>query len=201
MSSEPYDVVLLPNSDISQKALGLSLDLEKHGTYFTLNDKDHFPHLSLYMLQLDDAGLSKALDLLSGLADVSRSINATADHYHYSHDYLDVEYVKTAELNDLQENIIEKLNPIRDGLRERDKERLATTTGKERDNILKYGYRSVGNQFAPHLTFTRFKTNQSEVIETLPPPDTFSGTFSSLGIFRMGDHGTCISSVRIWSLG
>jgi|SRR3989344_1873330 len=200
MPSGPYDVVLCPDQELSQRTLELSTGLSEAGTYFTLNQKTHNPHLSLYMLQLDEEGLSEALSLLSGIAAETQTVTAVARHYHYSHDYLDVEYVKSDALSNLQERIIQSLNSVRDGLREKDAERLATATGEERENILKYGYRSVGNQFAPHLTFTRFTDDQSGIISTLPSPDTFNGRYSSLGIFKMGEHGTCIEPVNSWQL-
>ena len=200
MSSSSYDIVLLPTRGISQKALELSAYLEKYGTFFTLDEQNYYPHLSLYMLQLNKGGLLTALDLLSELTSLVSGITAKAHEYHYSHDYLDVEYTKTHELEELQKRVILNLNPLRDGLRENDKKRLETSTGEERENILKYGYRSIGPQFAPHLTFTRFRNTQPKILSELPPPSIFSGTYTSLGIFEMGDHGTCTEPVRIWKL-
>jgi 2'-5' RNA ligase len=200
MTSNPYDVVLLPDQEIAKKAMELSSSVSKHGTFFTLDGKNYFPHLSLYMIQLTESGLQESRELLSVIASSTNALTATACQYHYSHEYLDVEYVKTKEMEELQKNIIERLNPLRDGLRERDKERIKTASGEELDNILKYGYRSIGSQFAPHLTFTRFKDSNSEILSELPDPSIFNGQYSSLGIFKMGDHGTCAEPVQSWKL-
>ena len=75
---------------------------------------------------------------------------------------------KSKELVNLQENIINRLNPIRDGMRKKDKDRLADTSGDMRTNLVEYGYRSIGNSFNPHLTFTRFKDGKEHTFKTLP---------------------------------
>lgn len=198
--SRPYDVVLVPEASLSHEAIRLGDTLKERGTYFTLDRTSFYPHLSLYMLQLDEAGLEEALKRLAALETETKPVQASADHYHYSYDYLDVEYAKSEELTALQQKVIEALNPVRDGLRENDKARLETATGEERSNILEYGYRSVGNQFKPHLTFTRFTSDQKEVIPSLPLPQTFDGTYDALGIFEMGEHGTCARLVKAWDL-
>ncbi len=201
MQSKPYDVVLLPKKDLVERAISTSEDLKNRGVHFTLGYTQHFPHLSLYMLQLDDSDLEKVCELLETIANKTKAITVTAKEYHYENDYLDVEYEKPENLTRLQENIIQVLNPVRDGLRENDKIRLVHTIGEERENILTYGYRSVGNLFAPHLTFTRFKENQEQVISTLPSKELFDGEFVSLGIFEMGDNGTCSKELKTWNLG
>jgi len=200
MTSKSYDVVLVPETRIAEQAIQLSTKLAECDSYFTLDGKTYFPHLSLYMLQLNEAGLSKALDFLKDVASKTKAVKATAHDYHYENDYLDVEYPRTEDFSELQKIILEGLNPIRDGLREREKVRLQTATGAERENILSYGYRSIGEQFYPHLTFTHFKSNQEAVLTTLPSKETFIGIFPTLGLYEMGDHGTCVREVMTWPL-
>jgi hypothetical protein len=158
MQSKPYDVVLLPDDNLREKAL-------------------------------QPTTISK-----------NKTVKATALDYRHENEYLDIEYIKSDELVTLQEQIIETLNPIRDGLRERDKERVVDAVGETRSNLMKYGYRSVGNMFSPHLTFTRFKDNQKNILEALPAKESFDGTYPLIGIFEMGDNGTCIKKVGTWQL-
>lgn len=200
MQSKPYDVVLIPEQEVADSAIKLSAELKVLDTHFVLDNKNFFPHISLYMLQLNERGLKETLDFLSTVAVKNKILEAKVFNYHYENDYLDIEYIKSKDFITLQKQIINGLNPIRDGLRERDKERLADATGETRENILKYGYRSVGNLFNPHLTFTRFKNNQESVIKTLPPKETFNSIYPSLGLFEMGDNGTCVKRVSTWEL-
>jgi 2'-5' RNA ligase len=200
MESKEYDVVLIPEQSLAQNAMELSKGFESYGTRFILDQKNFYPHLSLYMLRLSAEGLQEALASLNVIASNAAAITATAFHYHYTKEYLDIEYTKSTELTVLQEEIITALNPIRNGLRENDKIRLLTATGEERENILNFGYRSVGDQFHPHLTFTRFNNPQEGILETLPSTHIFTGTYISLGIFEMGENGTCVNPVESWAL-
>jgi len=200
VESKPYDIVLLPEPTITKRAVQLSRTIEHQGTYFTLGKNEYFPHVSLYMLQLNTEGLREAEVYLETIVNNTETVEGQADAYHYEKGYFDIEYRKTTELTDLQDKVVEKLNPIRDELRAKDKERLLTTTGEEKANIEKYGYRNVGKLFAPHLTFTRFKDAEINSLNDLPPTESFSGTFVALGIFEMGDHGTCRWKIKDWGL-
>ncbi len=200
MNSKPYDIVLLPETKLVQNSIELSKKLEKFGTYFTLDNKTYFPHLSLYMLQLNEDGLKKTQDFLSDFSHMTDTVYVNANEYHYEGNYLDIEYIKSDTLISIQEQIIHALNSVRDGLRERDVEKLPTATGETLFNINTFGYRSVGNLFFPHLTFTRFKNEQKDVLKTLPSKDIFEGKYNRIGIFELGDNGTCIREVGIWNL-
>jgi len=200
MESKPYDVVLLPNATLNEKFIAMSESLNKLNTHFTLSDTVYFPHMSIYMLQMDDVGVAKAETLLESTSHEIKQIEATAKNFNYENEYLDVEYKRTEDLNHIQNKVIDLLNPVRNGLREKDKLRLATVLGVEKINIEKYGYRSVGETFFPHMTFTRFKTPQVNILNTLPPLAMFEGSFITLGLFEMGDNGTCIRKVKTWEL-
>lgn len=192
--------MVIPEPVLSKKVIEVSEKLNELDTYFTLDNENFFVHASIYMLQLNDAGLEKALNLLSIIAQETKKIDGVAKEYHYENNYIDTEYVRSKEFEDLQSVVLEKLNPIRDGLRQRDKEKLIVAVGEERETILKYGYRSVGNAFSPHVTFTCFKDNQEKAIELLPEKDLFKGKFVELGLFEMGENGTCVRKIKTWNL-
>jgi hypothetical protein len=200
MNSKPYDVVLIPSDDLVKKAISLSKKLTPLGVHFTLDNETFFPHLSLYMLQLNDGGIIKVRGLLETIAKDNMAISLEAEKYHYEDDYFDVEYTKLMEIISLQEKILDGLNPFRDGLREKDKERLPDSIGETRSNLLKYGYRGIGKMFNPHLTFTRFKSAREKTLGSLPDLESFNETFTQIGLFEMGDNGTCTKKVACWKL-
>ncbi len=200
MNSKPFDVALIPDSKIIAESVSLSNSLKKLGSLFSLDEQNYFSHVSVYMLQLNDEGLRKTINSLSELSKTTTSIKGIAKDYNYIDGYLDIEYKKTKELSELQENIILALNPLRDGLREKDKQRLAKADELTKENILKFGFRSVGDQFFPHITFARFISDQSDILGKLPSKRLFEGMFTKLGLFEMGDNGTCIKLVKKFDL-
>ncbi len=198
--NKSYDIVLIPEPKIASEAMKLSEILTEKGVRFTLDGKKYFPHVSLYMLPLNDIGLEKALELLPIIAKELKPIEVITSSYHYESEYIDVEYEKTPMLENAQMKVVNSLNSIREGLREKDKARLATAEGEELSNLLTYGYRSIGKAFSPHLTFTRFVEPQKDIIQNLPDKKLFDGTYLKLGIFELGDNGTCIREIKSWDL-
>lgn len=201
MNSIPCNIVLLPTTDLAQKAIQSSQKLEQFGSLFTLKDGAYFPHASLYMTQLKTADLDTVKELLAHIAAQASAFDLSAVHYYQAHGYIDVEYNRTALLDQLQIDVIEAINPIRDGMREKDTVRMRTATDIVLENFQKYGYPNVGELFRPHMTLTRFSDGESkEVIDVLPPVSDFGGQFVKLGLFEMGDNGTCIRKISEFEL-
>jgi hypothetical protein len=201
MNSLPYDIVILPADELAQKAIGLSKRLVEYGTLFTLEEGRYYPHASLYMTQLKVADLEEVKALLADIATRTPQLDLTAARYDQAEGYIDADYARTETLDRLQMAVVEAINPIRDGMREKDKARMLTTTGKIRENLEKYGYRGVGELFRPHMTFARFADGQPIDTSVLPNPSGFSGQFVKLGLFEMGDNGTCIRKIAEFNLG
>ena len=109
MQSKPYNIVLLPSEGLLGKALRLSKDLEKLGTHFTLDNHNVFPHISVYMTQLNEDGLEKAKNILSEIARNTVVIKLNTNNYNYENTYIDVGYAKNKEIVDLQNKVVEKL--------------------------------------------------------------------------------------------
>lgn len=201
MSSIPCNIVLIPDVNISEKVTSLSNQLKNRGVHFTLREGEYYPHLSLYMVQLDTDNMDEIEKLLAEISSGVLPISLTAEGYHQESGYIGVGYKNEAPLDWLQMKVIDAINPLRDGLRKKDEERLSVATGKERENIEAYGYRSVGELFSPHITITRFKEPLPIQLDGLPGIDSFDASFSKLGIFEMGENGTCVRKISEFQLG
>ena len=192
---------MIPDADATNEAILLSEKLGGNETYFTLKEGEYYPHASLYMVQLDMNRIDEIKKVLSVVAANSSKITLSPKDYHQEWGYIDVEYGREVNSDKLQMDVVHALNPIRDGLRQKDIDRLPEAVGIERENILTYGYRSVGEKFAPHITITRFTDRKDIDLVTLPDVSTFKATFSKVGIFEMGENGTCIKKIAEFNLG
>lgn len=195
MSSLPCDVVILPNDELANKAISASQKLAPLGGLFTLEICKYFPHASLFMLQLKKGDLETVKSLLAEIASKTSVLNLKASKYEQKEAYLDVEYARNEQTDSLQQQVVAALNPIRDGMREKDKARMLEATGLALENFQSYGYKYVGELFRPHITFTRFSEIQPEAESLLPELSTFDGSFTKLGLFEMGDNGTCVRKI------
>ncbi len=199
--SLPCDVVILPSNKLAEKAIAASSLFAPYGSLFTLEVGKYFPHASLYMLQLKQTDIDQVQELLSGIAREFCSLELKAERFYQAQCYVDVEYEKSGQLVQLQQKVVAALNPIRDGMREKAKARMAEATGLALSNFEQYGYKYVGELFRPHITFTRLSEEKSDIEAMLPALNSFDGTFPRIGLFEMGDNGTCIREIASWNLG
>ncbi len=195
------NIVLLPDSRITEMAIKASQDLEKFGTLFTLKIGSFYPHISIYRLQLPETDFEKARSLLESIAKSRQVFNLRAENYNQGERYWDVEYQKPDTLAQLQIKAVSIFEALREGLRENDRIRLATATGLVKENLEKYGDRAIGQLYRPHLTLTRFVDKPPlSLDEASPAVSEFSGEFPELGLFEMGENGTCRQRITSFKL-
>ncbi len=205
MSSLPCDIVLLPSLELATKAIKASNATKQYESFFTLEDGKFYPHMSLYMFQLNETDISKVEEVLTGIAKDTGAVTAKATTYSlgtgFGVGYVDPEYKVTDELKSLQGRVIEAVNPIRAGMRESDVRKMQDAEGLKLENLQKYGYPAIGDLFRPHITLTRLKEHSPKVLELLPQDvGTFSGVFDRLGLFEMGENGTCVRKIAEFPL-
>jgi len=198
--ASPYDIALIPSEDLAQLAIAASEDLAWLGTRFTLRDGQVFPHLSLYMANLREADIDRVKEILANLASTFPSQQLTAAAYALNRGYIDVEYTNADTLDKLKMSVIHAINPLRDGLLDHDRSSLSELTGLALENVQTYGYKYVGKLARPHMTFTRFVDENAKHVGTLPDVHAFSGSFPKLGLFALGENGTCIRKLAEWQL-
>jgi 2'-5' RNA ligase len=194
-SSLPCDIVLLPNEELKEKAITASVQLKRLGTQFTLGKDGPFPHVSLYQLQLKEADLDKCAYLLKEIAAQFGPFELKVVQYFQKQRYYDAEYLKTPDVENLHAKVIEIFNPIRFGMRERDKQKITEAMGVAKENIQKYGSIGVLKLFRPHMTFTRLIEGQPVPEKLLSEFSQFDGKFDKLALFEMGENGTCIRNI------
>lgn len=184
------NIAIIPPAPIARRAIALSQQLKDQGGRFVLDGKNYFPHVTLYMTEFPTKNLSKIKKALRHIIHGTHSFSLRAEKYqHHSDGYLDVHFSKNRALRLLHKNIVHALNPLRDGLmRPKDRKRLSGFTKTQQRNLLQYGYRDALRLFKPHLTFTKFFTNN---MHPRMPKIAFSFSATLIGLFQSGKHGTC----------
>ena len=174
MAAKDYDIVLIPDRSIEDRVIALSQNLSKYDTYFTLEDGSYYPHLSLYMLRVDDSLISDVSQTLEDIASSQKVMHLESNRYRQHHGFIGVGYEKTNGIEKLQETIITAVTPYRSG---------------------EDTYDLVGELFEPHVTLTRFRDHNEFNTSELPLPDSYETEFYSLGLFELGNHGTCTRKI------
>lgn len=95
----------------------------------------------------------------------------------------------------LQAHVLQAVQTLRAGNLPGYEQKLRNASGVKKDNLTAYGYDAIGELFRPHITLTRL-TNTTELpADLLPPVAEFSGTFTALALYEMGQNGTCVKQV------
>ena len=205
------NLVVVPEKSLAEKHIALSQELAKrHPARITLDGIDprlaFAPHVTIYQVavRLNDMNrISTDLAAIAGDTPVL-SLAATEYAYHAQDATIELRYRATGPLLQLQDAVLEVVNPIRGSLlRERDPSghplsELITQSGTVGDNIRCTGFDAIGDPakggtFIPHVSLNWFApgTSLDAESEELPLIGNFDGPAVALGIYLLGPYGTC----------
>ena len=201
----PCDVVLLPSDKQSALAIRASRQLSTQGSIFTLDNQNFYAHASLYMFQMDLNDQDSYIDALQNIADKTKKQQLEQSGYDYQDSgfgkgYVDIAFTRNTEVDSLQAVAVAGFNILRSGMRESDKMKMTDATGLKLENLQTYGYPAIGELFRPHITLTRFPVEIEPDLTVLSAPEQFNGEFDRIGLFEMGQNGTCIRKIAEFNL-
>lgn len=176
------------------------------------------PHVSLFMLAVDDAEVNGVVRVVERLATTLPAPDVEgAEYRHNPHGAVEVYFTKSPEWCDLQRAVIMSVEPLRRGrLREvdpsgariRDLLDDVSQEDSRRQQLLRYGYDEVADEengghdrFNPHVTLAwPCDRGHRVALDGLPAPRSFSGLLGGLAVFGMSAYGTCTKNYGVFSL-
>ena len=169
---------------------------------FVLDGKTHYPHLTLYQLEIPDKNLFIAKKRLS---DIFKStISANFDHYFGgSHGFLSWDCSKNKGLFELHKAVIKNLNPLREDLvLPAKKLKYNFLTKQDYLQIEKFGSSGCFEYFRPHITIARFKHGNSfkKALQILPRRKSLIVNFKKAALGRLSIHGTVTEIIEEFNL-
>jgi hypothetical protein len=167
------------------------------------------PHVSLFMLQIDESEIGEVLAAVQAVAVAFPAVQATGRCWaHNSCGAPELHFHPSAQWTALQRAVVAAIEPLRRGrLRERDPagvrlvdliealRRDASDPARLRQ-LLRYGYDEIADgqdaRLRPHVTIA-WPTDSTFRVELdgLPQPAAFDGLLADLAVFGMGANGTC----------
>ncbi len=200
-TSKSFNVVIVPTREIKKEAISVSNDIKSKDRFFILGPKRNVPHITIYMIDFPIKNIPTVKKRLKKLSGQIKHLKLTALRYRQNADgFIDVSYRKSQGVQDLQKKVVKILNPLREGLiRKKDRQRMNGFDARLQTNIRRYGYRSIGKDYFPHLTLTRLQSTKKKVISTIPKKD-FSFNAVTIGLFHLGQHGTCQKRIALFDI-
>lgn len=184
------NIIFVPSKELSDFAVNLAEGFNHKDEVFRVNNTNCLPHISTYYApEFPEENLPKVSKALKDIATDLKPIELIPEKISEFFGYIGIWFKKTPEIIKVHEEILNALNPLRDGhiskeyLEEIEANKYPST---EIEYIKKYGGHLVLNAFNPHLTLGYFKTSQK--IPDVKIPTTFA---NSLAICPVGPKGTC----------
>lgn len=203
ISHRSYNIVLLPPEEVSKEAIRLSeLVAKNFPVEFVLDGKTHYPHLTLYQLEVPDKNLSIVKKQLSNI--FKSIITAKFDHYFGSQSgFLSWVCPRNKNLFDLHKKVVKSLNPLREGLLLPSKKlRYNHLTDKDYLQIEKFGSSGLFEYFRPHITITRLKSGDTykKALNFLPHKKPLIVNFKKAALGKLSIHGTVTEIIEEYNL-
>lgn len=199
--TKPFNIVIYPPDEIFKRAISVSKKLINRKSLFVLDGKNYFPHITLYMTEFPLKNIVKVRKSLKHFAAKTKQFEIISSKYRQNREgYIDVDYKRSKNIDRLQKEVIKLLNPLREGrMREKDTARINEMTKVEQKNLKCYGYRSVGDNFFPHLTFSKLEKFDKLALSGVKKSN-FSFRVDKIGFFYLGDYGTCRKLIEFFDL-
>ncbi len=158
MKSIFVSIVLLPNKEINSAVLDLNKKIcEKYDLVSSINKED-FAHISIYNAKFPEHNYGLIEDVVKNIFEKFNRIKLEPERLNIKSRFLSILFNNNKDLISLQNEIIEYLNPLREGLiQSKYIEKSEFYSKEELENIKSYGYPFCKNEFSPHMTIAEFK--------------------------------------------
>lgn len=173
LRTQQYDVVLYPPAPIRARAIAINKQLVAKGGLFSLGSKTRVPHITLYVARFGKAEMTGVKETLKRLVTRIPVFQAQATGYALDRTWAHMRYRKDAHLIELRRALI--------------------------DAMRAHHPYDRNHSFVPHITLSKFERLPPRVFDSLPS-DNMSFTATHIGLFELGEYGTCKKQIGIFPL-
>jgi len=200
VSSVPLNIIILPDEQTKQKAqsLGRKLD-ENFENYYTLKETEYFPHATIYQAQYPTGNVGRVNKESESVARSIVPFEVEINSIVNFHNYIWWNISDNENLNKLHYMILEKSDPLREGLILDHITPTGYKTGEkftedEAESVRLYGSVVAGKIFKPHITLGKLKLDHElddeSLYKVLDKEVKLTFKISGLYLGKMGDNGT-----------
>lgn len=192
-------ITVLPDEKINSAVLSLNQTLSKKIKIAPIDFTDtEFAHVSLYNATFPDYNLSDIKNTLNIIFQNAKTLELVPEKIKYKYNFISIVFKKTDNISNLQDVIIDRLNPLREGmLQSKYIEQAEVYSAEELSNAHLYGYPFCRDQFSPHMTIATLEdiSDAEQAINELEWKKPISLTKASVRILFTNDKGEKIRDV------
>lgn len=197
------NVIITPSEKVVNQVIEWSnLIACKYKTNYILNKNNYLPHLSLYSARYPQENYKSLTTAVKKTADSFSPFTITLSVFSVFSGYIFFDADKNDKLQQLHENIVDSLNPLRNGHITDNQKTLTGLTDMQKTAIETYGYVSVKERYMPYISLTSLvNLNESKDVISLLPKETMSFTVTELAVSPFAEYGTCPKISERYVLG
>lgn len=186
------NVVILPDKDLSLKLIQWSQRLSsKLQTNYVLDTTNYLPHLSLYSARYPVKNKQLIEEAAADIAHNLHSFNISLSGFSFFSGYVFYDAQQTSELIELHETMVDRLNPLREGLISDNQKQLTGLSLDQKKAIQEYGYVSVKKLYMPHISITSLgNPSKGDLVKEILLGEVNSFSVKTLAISRFANYGT-----------
>lgn len=198
---QKYNVAIIPPEAVRERVIEMSEWIAAEGSQFVLDGETRHPHISLYHVALEDDRLPLVIAALTaGLESVRPFFLRQGPYRAVEDEWIDASYDRDEDIMRLHTAVIEAVKDLRANQgNEKDRTDFASLSEEQQKSLLASGWTEAFERYAPHLTFARLKEKDTDIVSKLPFED-FGFYAERIGLYEMGEHGTCTRLVHEFTL-
>ncbi|MEK7078807.1 MAG: hypothetical protein AAB929_01945 [Patescibacteria group bacterium] len=199
-----WNVVILFNEVLTEELIKLNMFVTaKIPSKIVLNKTDALPHMTIYTTNYPVKNLPK---IKKELALVVRKFHPIL--LQLSSKVIDMNTVfinadSDVILQQLHTQIVNVLNPLRDGLYDKKELELIGNNEKRKRSLLTYGMWAAKELYIPHISIARpFDASLcKQALDQLPKKIDYLTKIECIALVERGHDGTCKKIIETYSLG
>ncbi len=199
------NIALRLSKEVEHEAIAIASSLGKNtDTYFFLDGITVLPHVTLYAPVIVEEKIPEVLDIVEKEVATFSEVYLTLKEITESQGFVNLEFGLIPDVKLMQEKLVSAVASLREVQVEETFEegrdyRMDLSLGSLQ-SLEKYGSVGIVN-FHPHLTLLRMKSElDGQLIKRKARWSLPRFLVSKVGVFVMGEHGTCRELIAEFSL-
>ncbi len=195
----PRNVVLTFNNTITNTLIDWSTQLnEVYPSKIILNRIDAVPHMTLYTTQYPEENEQKVMDTIGSFVQNRQPIEVAFTKTSFVVGTVFLDAIITPQLTQLHSDLVDLLNPLRNGAYDKEELKLPGLTAKMKQCLIDYGMWAVKDIYVPHISLGRPFNGEDgpKMISLLPNDIHITTQVSSLSFVETGPNGTCKKIIK-----
>lgn len=205
METVDRNVVITFNDSLSEEFIKLSSKIvQAVSSSIILNKDNQIPHMTLYMTKYPERNVESVIELITKIAKEVKPFNIIFEQiYCHTTGTIFIDPRPNKDLTSLHSLLVDQLNPLREGLYNKDELSLPGRGIEAKTSLEQYGMWPVKENYKPHVSVGRVADPEKEgpiALSALPSKINIETLVDSISFVERGPNGTCKKILETFKL-